>query len=109
MIEAQFTKILQDFIKSVQWTSAKTMPEWPHEYIVRDRVDEDLFVQIVQHIRKFGYAGNFYQRKITYHDFDGMTYWTMGAPLEETIIINRCLKENTYEERLKTGRLPQQK
>lgn len=30
----------------------------------------------------------------------------MGAPVEETTIINRCLKENSYEARLKNGTLP---
>ena len=35
-----------------------------------------------------------------------MVYWTMGAPLDETTIINRCRKEDTYEERLKRGTLP---
>ena len=37
----------------------------------------------------------------------GLTYWTMGAPVEETTIINRCQKENTYEVRFKEGRLPE--
>ena len=36
-----------------------------------------------------------------------MVYWTMGAPLAETIIINRCRKEDTYEERLRRGTLPE--
>mgnify|MGYP006910661458 CR=1 FL=1 len=85
------------------------MPQWPHEYIVRDQVDQDLFVQFVKHIRQHGYHGYFYKREITYYDHDGMTYWTMGAPIEETIIINRCCKEDTYEMRLKEGRLPQVK
>jgi hypothetical protein len=102
----KFPEELKEFIESVNWTYAKTMPEWPHEYIVRDRVDEELFVRFVKHIRDYGYTGKFYRKSITYFDRDGMTYWTMGAPIEETIIINRCLKENTYEERLKTGRLP---
>jgi len=31
----------------------------------------------------------------------------MGAPVEETIIINRCKKENTYEVRLANGTLPE--
>jgi len=97
---------LRDFIKSVKWVYAKTMPEWPHEYIVRDRVDEDLFIKIVKHIRKYGYDGHFYSKKITYFDYDGMTYWTMGAPLDETVIINRCKKMDTYETRLNEGRLP---
>jgi hypothetical protein len=97
---------LREFVERETWTYAKTMPEWPHEYIVRNRVDEGLFVQLVEHIRTDGYEGDFYRRKITYFDEDGLTYWTMGAPVEETIIINRCKKENTYEVRLAEGRLP---
>jgi len=37
---------LIEFIESVCWTYAKTMPKWPHEYIVRDQVDEELFVRL---------------------------------------------------------------
>ena len=90
---------LREFIDSSQWTFAKTMPEWPHEYIVRARVDENLFAQLVRHIRANGYEGKFYRKSITYYDDGGLVYWTMGAPLEETTIINRCKKENSYEYR----------
>jgi hypothetical protein len=102
-------RILQEFINSTQWTFAKTMPEWPHEYIVRNRVDEDLFVRLVRHIREHGYQGKFYRRSITYYDAGGMTYWTMGAPLDKTVIVNRCKKEDTYEVRLLKGNLPESK
>ena len=34
--------------------------------------------------------------------------WTMGEPIEVTTIINRCRKEQTYENRLKCGTLPEQ-
>ena len=98
---------LQAFIESVTWTYAKTMPLWPHEYIVRDRVEEELFVRLARHIREYGYEGKFYKMSITYFDHDGMVYWTMGAPIDETVIINRCLKENTYEQRLLNGTLPE--
>ena len=100
--------LLQDFIDHSKWTYAKTMPQWPHEYIVRENVDEKLFVQMVQHIRSNGYAGKFYRKSITYYDHDGLVYWTMGEPIDETEIINRCKKENTYEARLSEGRLPDQ-
>jgi hypothetical protein len=50
---------LQAFIASVPWAYAKTMPLWPHEYIVRKNVDEGLFVRLVEHIRKNGYEGKF--------------------------------------------------
>lgn len=100
---------LREFIDSSQWTFAKTMPDWHHEYIVRERVDEELFVQLVRHIRANGYKGKFYQESITYYDDGGLIYWTMGAPLEETTIINRCKKENSYEYRLLKGTLPELK
>ena len=56
-----------------------------HEYIVRGRVDVDLFALLVRHIRTNGYEGKFYQKSITYYDDGGLVYWTMGAPLEETL------------------------
>lgn len=82
------------------------MPEWPHEYIVRENVDDDLFVQTVEHIRKYGYVGNFYEKLLTYFEEDGLIYWTMGSPIDQTIIINRTKKENSYEVRLANGTLP---
>ena len=101
-----FPEELRKFVSEVKWTYAKTMPKWPHEYIVRERVDEDLFVRLVRHIRANGYEGKFYRMSLTYFDEGGMVYWTMGAPLEETTIINRCRKEDTYESRLLKGTLP---
>jgi len=97
---------LRDFVNREKWTYAKTMPEGPHEYIVRDRVDEGIFVQLVQHIRANGYQAHFYQKEITYLDEGGFVYWTMGAPVDETVIINRCKKESSYEYRLAHGALP---
>lgn len=100
--------ILREFVATSAWTFAKTYAKtWPHEYIVRDRVDERLFVQLVGHIRAHGYEGAFYSKPITYFDEDGMVYWTMGAPIEETTIVNRCTKEQSYEYRAKHGTLPE--
>ena len=101
-----FPNTLREFINSAQWTYAKTMPEWPHEYLVRDRVDSVLFEALVRHIRQHGYEGRFYQRVLTYLVDDGLLYWTMGAPIEETTIINRCKEEESYENRLRNGTLP---
>ena len=101
-----FPAELLDFVNGEKWTYAKTMPEWPHEYIVRERVDENLFIKLDLHIRANGYQRSFYQDRITYYEEAGLLYWTMGAPLSETIIINRCRKENSYENRLVSGTLP---
>jgi hypothetical protein len=98
-----FDKRLKNFIDTEKWTYAKTMPEWPHEYIVKERVDETLFIELVSHIRKYGHEGYFYSKTMVYFDQDGYTYWTMGAPLEETITINRTQKKILTSNDLKTG------
>ncbi len=97
---------LRAFVDGETWTFAKTMPEWPHEYLVRDRVDEGLFVELVLHIRAQGYEGRFYARPITYYEEAGLVYWTMGARVEETTIVNRCRREDTFAVREAEGRLP---
>lgn len=98
---------LVQFIVGANWTFAVSYAEtWPHEYIVRDQVDEKLFIKLVEHIRFYGYKGSFYTKEITYYDEDGFVYWTMGAPVDETTIINRCRKEQTYEYRLAHNELP---
>ena len=101
-----FPEELRRFVARERWTYAQTMPDWPHEYLVRERVDRDLFERTVAHIRANGYVGLFYTRTITYFEQDGLVYWTMGAPLEETTIINRCRKEDSFEHRSRTGTLP---
>jgi hypothetical protein len=101
-----FCAKVEEFIKVVIWIHAKTMPLWPHEYIVRDKVDMRLFMDMVRHIREFGYRGSFYNTTLTYFEYAGFVYRTMGAPIKETTIINRCRFEDTYSERLKNGTLP---
>ncbi len=97
------------FVTEQEWTFAKTYAKtWPHEYIVREKVDEGLFVDLVHHIRMHGYKGRFYRKSITYFDEGGMVYWTMGESVDITTIINRCRKEQTYEQRLRNGTLPEQ-
>ena len=106
MKESPFPDALRNFVEAENWTYAKTMPEWPHEYLVRDRVDEDLFVALVTHIRISGYAGRFYNRPMTYFAENGLVYWTMGAPIDETVIINRCRVEDSFAYRERHGTLP---
>ena len=101
---------LRQFVASCEWTFAKTYADtWPHDYIVRDRVDGERFVQLVRHIRAHGFEGRFYSQRYTYFAEDGMLYWTMEAPVEKTVIINRCREEESYESRLKNGTLPERK
>ena len=100
---------LRDFVNSAQWTFAKTYAAtWPHEYIVRKRVDELLFIALVTHISTHGYEGRFYRHTFTFFDEGEHVYWTMGEPLDETEIVNRCRQDQTYEYRLAHNLLPEQ-
>ena len=104
----RFPYELKLFIDCNSWTYAKTIPEWPHYYIVRDEVANILFVKLVEHIRHNGSPGSFYKEIYTYFEEDGLIYWTMGNPIKETTIVNRAIKEDSYESRLKNGTLPEQ-
>ena len=104
----KFPPALKAFVDGEAWTFAKTYAAtWPHEYLVRERVDEALFVQLVRHIRANGTEGRFYDNTYTYFEEEGLVYWTMGAPVAETTIVNRCTVEQTYEYRLAHGTLPE--
>ena len=92
---------LRQFIESTPWTFAKTYAKsWPHEYIVREKVDLNLFTELAERIDEFGYLSHFYRTSMTYYDFGGNTYWHMDN------IINRCVEADTYHRREKDGRLP---
>ena len=106
-VPSPLTRELREFVDSASWVFARTYAAtWPHEYIVRDRVDERLFVSLVVHIRTHGYEGRFYRRTITYFDDGDQVYWTMGAPVAQTVIVNRCRKDQTYEYRRAHNLLP---
>ena len=82
---------IRRFIANSRWRFAKSMPEMPHEYTRRaDASDDAEFCRFVMHIRQAGYKGKFGKTTYKYLDVDGWQYWTMGAPLNKTILINRA-------------------
>ena len=79
---SKFPNRLSRFVDEATWIFAKTyVRTWPHEYIVKDRVDDALFVELVRHIRVYGYVGKFYERDITYFEDRGKVYWTVKVTL----------------------------
>ena len=112
---AAWPEDLERFLETVEWTFATTYAKtWSHEYIVSDRVDLDLFMKTVRHIRENGVLKPFYDCRFMYFEQDGLVYWTMVPPegssewypVEEETIINRRPVEGTYEYRLAHGTLP---
>ena len=81
---------IEQLVHAQQWIFAKTMPDNPHWYTLRRcwERDED-FVWTVQTIRRYGYEEIYEGCFYTVLNIDGMKYWTMGAPIPETVLINR--------------------
>jgi hypothetical protein len=80
---------IDDLIQRSHWIFAKTMPENPHFYMLREETDDTEFVRFVEIIRKLGYREDYEGYPYTVLDVGGWRYWTMGAPIDETILINR--------------------
>jgi hypothetical protein len=76
------------------WILAKSMPENPHQYMLRRESDDAEFVRFVLIIRKYGFRmkyGRSWYICLRVNDF---YYWTMGCPIHNcpktgTILINR--------------------
>ena len=83
---------LREMIARCEWTFAKTMPFAPHEYIVRDRcpLTDEEFVYFVSMQREHGVKERWGKYNHPYLYIDDYKYWTMGAPMEETTVINRA-------------------
>lgn len=72
------------------WRFARTMPQYPHWYTLRKNWTGPMpWENVVQFLRDDGRRGRFNGRRNTYWTFQGMRYWSMGAPLGITILINR--------------------
>lgn len=90
------------FIREQTWIVAKTYEDtWPHEYIVQEKVDNDLFLELAEYIDMNGYYDYFYNLKQIYFDYKSHTYWHMEN------IINRCDIQETFLIRKWEGRLPE--
>ena len=102
---------LREMIARCEWKFAKTMPFAPHEYIVREKcpLTDDEFVYFVDMQRQFGVKERWGKYNNPYLYIDDYKYWTMGAPMEETTVINRakaCVVEDAhklYEEMKQLG------
>ena len=79
-------------IARCEWTFAKSMPFAPHEYIVRNKcpLTDDEFVYFVEMQRQFGKKERWGKYNNPYLYIDGYKYWTMGAPMDDTKVINRA-------------------
>ena len=88
---------IEEFIAKNKWHFAKTMPQNPHEYCLRREADKTEFERFVRLIRKEGYQELYEGEMYICYNAGHYKYWTMGEPLEKTILINRAkLPEDVY-------------
>ena len=83
---------LRSMIARCEWTFAKTMPFAPHEYLVKEKcpLTTDEFEYFVNMQREHGVKERWGKYNNPYLYIDDYKYWTMGAPLEDTTVINRA-------------------
>jgi len=80
--------------ESERWTFAKTMPAIPHQWVSRKTwSNRHSFDQAVQYIRDHGRKERWGRYNHEYLYLSGYKYWTMGASVEDTLIINRARPE----------------
>lgn len=91
--------IPKDYLKMIYYnkrTFAKTYADFaPHEYLVYGKVKgNDLFRPFVGWIREHWYMKRYGKKSFTYLNIGKRCYWSMGAPVEETTIINRAITKD---------------
>ena len=85
-------------LEAATYKFAKTMPEIPHWYTLRNTwQDQKMFAAVVQALRDLGEIRPWPPQRPkyyhTYFDTGEWSYWTMGAPVCETILINRAKRD----------------
>jgi hypothetical protein len=77
---------------SFTWTYAKTMPQNPHEYIVRGKTaDDETYYAMFRTIEDRGEWRSWNNEQYQYfHPGDGHYYWKMTNDIVESVIINRA-------------------
>ncbi len=79
-------------IRQNKWRFAKSQPKNPHWYITREKWEGEMpFDIFVLLIRQRGYNNKFRKWKYRQYNIGDFFYWTMGAPLSITVIINRAV------------------
>jgi hypothetical protein len=91
--EAQAAELaeLRELVAPLAWRVARTIPQWPHSYIVRGRTaDEAVFLRLFRAIKAYGQDRKFGPFRNRYLELgDGSKYWAMDAEEEKATVINR--------------------
>lgn len=86
---------VENCLLAAEYRFAKTMPEHPHYYTLREHWTQPVpFDDVVQFIRDHGYQERYGNQTYTYMNIGPDRYWTMGYPLHVTKLINRARRKD---------------
>ena len=91
-------KSIEDFVAKAPWRFASTMKYIPHSYTVRGQTPDAEFEAFVRFIRSEGQIAGYGNFRTTYLKLGHHKYWTMGEPINNTTIINRCHEDDEFGE-----------
>lgn len=81
---------IKKFITTSDWLLAKSMPDAPHWYVLRNANNSSEFDLLVNHIHNNGVLRKWGSYAYLYLDIDSFTYWTLNNSEGEKVIINRA-------------------
>ena len=96
MTQLPSADLVGDFIAEVQWRFAKTMPRWPHWYVMKqwNPAREAEFMELVRLVFEEGsdqqWGTGDYERTVRYYYAGDYKYWVMDPTIEATDLINRA-------------------
>ena len=92
---------VQRWLECQRWIFARSRPYNPHEYCLRREAgDPELGEKVVEHLREFGHPYPWWGTVYMQYVCGSHAYWTMGAPLAETEVINRKSLERVRQDQL---------
>jgi hypothetical protein len=86
-------------IAALSFRVAKTMPEIPHEYVVRKPENKEAYVALFDLIVERGVHEMWRGRKYQYwYPGDGWKYWRMDDDIRQSRVLNRARAEEAGPE-----------
>jgi hypothetical protein len=98
-------ELVQQWLEGQNWIFAKSRAANPHWYCLRRNAgDEATFEQVVEHLREYGSPYVWWGSTYLQYPAGRYAYWSMGASVENTELINRkSLEQVRIDELRNTG------
>jgi len=90
-IPAALLEVVKNALRVQRYITAKAESN-PHQYCLRNSWNADTtFTKVAEIIREYGYVEWFWKKPYMMLNVGQFKFWTMGWPLEVTMLINRTL------------------